>query len=236
MARMFGGPMVLTVVYGFWAANIQRDAGAVTGWNAVFGVVSGVLVGLVYLVVREMAPALPRGRRALLWAAFIGVAFGFIYSLTGATILRCVIMALAVTVPTFLAFFYRFFTEEVPDHAPVSPREPLTAGTESAMGALGTTGTGTGTTGTTGTMGTSPSSAGRVDDPLAVGRASAPPGAGRAAAPDPVRTGEAAPSSAEVSRLHRRLPGAKAEGSSPSHGISARLAARRRRGSGTKDV
>ncbi|MEU5955845.1 hypothetical protein [Streptomyces sp. NPDC047525] len=103
---------LLAVVYGIWAAGIARDAGPITTGNVLLGVVAGVVVGAVFMGLRRAAPRLPRELRAAAWAGFAGIAFGYLYSLTDATILRSVLMSLAVTGGVFALMFYRYYTSE----------------------------------------------------------------------------------------------------------------------------
>jgi len=105
-------PVVLGLVYGFWAAAINRDAGAFTGWNVLFGFVSAIAFAAAYAGVRALAPHMKRELHALLWTAFAGCAFGFIYSQTGASVLRSATIALAVAAGVFAVAFYRYYTHE----------------------------------------------------------------------------------------------------------------------------
>ncbi|WP_327354714.1 hypothetical protein [Streptomyces sp. NBC_01304] len=103
---------VLAVVYGIWAAGINRHAGPITGMNVLFGIVTGVALGVLYLAVLRLAPRLPRELRAFAWAALAGGAFGFLYSLTGVSILRSAGHAALVAGAVACAVFYRFYTSE----------------------------------------------------------------------------------------------------------------------------
>ncbi|MFF2850172.1 hypothetical protein ACFVT5_28115 [Streptomyces sp. NPDC058001] len=107
-------PAVLAVVYGLWAAEIRRNSigHGITGWDVLFGVVTGVIVGVLCFALHRVSHRLPRELRAAAWAAFAGITFGYLYSLTDASILRSVGMALAVAVWVGLATFYRFYTTE----------------------------------------------------------------------------------------------------------------------------
>ena len=105
-------PVALGLVYGFWAAAIHRDTGPITGWNILFGFVSAIVFAAVWIGVGMAAPHLRRELHALLWTAFAGCAFGFLYSQTGATILRSVFMSLAVAAGVFMVAFYRYYTHE----------------------------------------------------------------------------------------------------------------------------
>ncbi|MFI6336020.1 hypothetical protein [Streptomyces sp. NPDC050535] len=108
----WAGPVAGGLVYGFWAAAINRHADAVTGWNVLFGFVCAIVFAGVWTGVRAMAPLMRRELHALLWMAFAGIAFGFIYSQSGASILRCVLMSLAVAAGVYATLFYRYYTHE----------------------------------------------------------------------------------------------------------------------------
>ncbi|MCI3931915.1 hypothetical protein [Streptomyces sp. AN091965] len=112
LSHVLAGPLVLAVVYGVWAAGIHREGGPITGGNVLYGVVTGVAFGALYAAVRRFAPGLPRELRALAWATFAGVSFGFLYSLTDASVLRATGMAAVVAGGVFAATFYHFYTRE----------------------------------------------------------------------------------------------------------------------------
>ncbi|GAA3823970.1 hypothetical protein ACFS5L_33365 [Streptomyces phyllanthi] len=113
-------PAALALIYGYWAAAIDRGAlpdvgaaaGAITGWNLLFGFVTAFVFMALYTAVRAVAPRLRRESRALAWAAFTGIAFGFIYSQSDASVLRSTVMALLVAAPVFAVAFYRYYTHE----------------------------------------------------------------------------------------------------------------------------
>lgn len=105
-------PVVGGLIYGYWAAANQRDAGPITGWNVLFGVVCAIVVAAAYIGVRMLAPVLRREEHALVWAVYAGVTFGFLYSLTDATWLQSTFVALGVAVLVFAASFYRYYTHE----------------------------------------------------------------------------------------------------------------------------
>jgi hypothetical protein len=112
MIAKWAVPVAGGLVYGFWAANINRNAGAVTGWNVLFGFVCAIAFAAAYIGVRTVAPTLRREMHALVWAVFAGCAFGFLYSQTDATVLRSVFMSLPVAVGVFAVAFYRYYTHE----------------------------------------------------------------------------------------------------------------------------
>lgn len=107
-----GLPLLLGIVYGFWTSGIRRVGEPITTGNVMFGVVTGLLFAAVFFALHRFAPALPRELRALSWTAFAGIAFGFLYSQTDASVLRSVGMSLAVSALTFVAVFYRYYTRE----------------------------------------------------------------------------------------------------------------------------
>jgi hypothetical protein len=105
-------PVVLGLVYGYWAAANRRGGGPITGWNVLFGFVVGAAFALLYVAIRALAPHMKRELHALLWTAFAGIAFGFLYNQTGATVLRSTGMALVVAAAVFAVLFYRYYTHE----------------------------------------------------------------------------------------------------------------------------
>ncbi|ATL29193.1 hypothetical protein [Streptomyces formicae] len=108
----WAGPVLLGIVYGVWAAGIRRDAGPITTGNVLFGVVAGLVFAAAFFGLHRVAHTLPREVRALSWTAFAGIAFGFLYSLTDASVLRSVIMSLLVAGAVFVVTFYRYYTTE----------------------------------------------------------------------------------------------------------------------------
>ncbi|MFH8608688.1 hypothetical protein ACH4D5_14540 [Streptomyces sp. NPDC018029] len=111
-ARWAGLALLAGVVYGLWACAIRRDGGPITTGNVLFGVVTGLVFAALMFALHRVAPALPRELRALSWTAFAGIAFGFLYSLGGASVLRSTVMALVVAAGVFAVTFYRYYTTE----------------------------------------------------------------------------------------------------------------------------
>ncbi|WP_246113464.1 hypothetical protein [Streptomyces montanus] len=105
-------PVLGGVVYGLWACAIGRDSGPITGWNVLLGVVSGIAFIAVYLGLRVIGPRLRREPRACAWAAFAGISLGFLYSLTGESVLKSSVIACVVAAAVFGAVFYRLYTTE----------------------------------------------------------------------------------------------------------------------------
>ncbi|MGW0706675.1 hypothetical protein ACWD4G_12065 [Streptomyces sp. NPDC002643] len=106
-------PATLGLVYGYWAAAMNRDAGPITGWNLLFGFVTAFVFAALYLAVQTVAPRLRREFHAGLWAVFAGCAFGFLYSQADQhSVLRSTGMSLGVAAGVFAVMFYRYYTHE----------------------------------------------------------------------------------------------------------------------------
>ncbi|MFD4502832.1 hypothetical protein [Streptomyces sp. NPDC058457] len=105
-------PVVTGLIYGDWAAANRRSGGPITGSNLLFGFLTALVFAVVLFALLTYAPRLRRELHALVWTAFTGIAFGFLYSQTGESVLRSVGMSLAVAAVTFILMFYRFYTHE----------------------------------------------------------------------------------------------------------------------------
>ncbi|MET7652172.1 hypothetical protein [Streptomyces sp. NPDC005486] len=102
----------LGLVYGYWAAANNRSGGPITGWNLLLGFASAFVFAALYMGVRALASRVRRELHALLWAAFSGCAFGFLYSQTDAAVLRSAGMSLAIAAAVFATLFFRYYTHE----------------------------------------------------------------------------------------------------------------------------
>ncbi|MEV7287743.1 hypothetical protein AB0O01_24765 [Streptomyces sp. NPDC093252] len=100
------------LIYGYWVAANNRSGGPITGWNVLLGFVAALAFAALSYALLRTAPKLRREVHAVLWAAFGGCAFGFLYSEAGASILRSVFMSLAVAAVVFVVLFYRYYTHE----------------------------------------------------------------------------------------------------------------------------
>ncbi|MEU9452745.1 hypothetical protein [Streptomyces sp. NPDC048277] len=104
--------VVTGLIYGDWVAANRRSGGPITGWNLLTGFVSAIVFAVVLWAVMTYAPRLRRELHAVVWAAFAGIAFGFLYSSTGEAVIRSIGMALSVAAVTLIITFYRFYTHE----------------------------------------------------------------------------------------------------------------------------
>lgn len=107
-------PLVLALVYGYWAAANTRYGGPITGWNVLFGFVTALVFFALYMGVQSLGSHVRREVHAFLWAALWGCASGFLFSLSGRghTVLASTVLALAIAGPVFIVMFYRYYTHE----------------------------------------------------------------------------------------------------------------------------
>ncbi|MFJ8111236.1 hypothetical protein [Streptomyces sp. NPDC096132] len=105
-------PVTVGLVYGYWVAANNRAGGPITGWNLLLGFVSTIVFAGLWMGVAALAPHMMRELHAVLWAAFAGCAFGFLFAQTGASILHSVWMGAVIGATTFAVVFYRYYTHE----------------------------------------------------------------------------------------------------------------------------
>ncbi|MGW2421954.1 hypothetical protein ACWC0C_22335 [Streptomyces sp. NPDC001709] len=105
-------PVVLGLIYGYWVAADARQGGSITGGNLLLGWVSALVFAVACIALLTLAPRMLREVHALLWTAFVGCAFGFLYIQTGHSVWRSVLVSLVVAGCTFAVFFYRYYTRE----------------------------------------------------------------------------------------------------------------------------
>ncbi|MEU3841416.1 hypothetical protein AB0E88_15460 [Streptomyces sp. NPDC028635] len=108
----YGVPVVLGLVYGYWAAANRRGGGPITGWNLLFGFVTAIVFIVACIGVALFAPRLTRELHSGVKSAFAGISIGFLYSQTGDSILRSVALGLITGAAIYLVFFYRYYTRE----------------------------------------------------------------------------------------------------------------------------
>ncbi|MEV5932284.1 hypothetical protein AB0L56_05795 [Streptomyces sp. NPDC052079] len=111
-AALVAMPVLLGLVYGYWAAANRRQGGPITGWNLLFGFLTALAFALVLMALLALAPKLRRELHAVAWAAFSGGAVGFLFSQSGGSVLRSAGLSLAVAAGVFATMFYRFYTHE----------------------------------------------------------------------------------------------------------------------------
>ncbi|WP_030738594.1 hypothetical protein [Streptomyces sp. NRRL S-31] len=111
LARI-AGPVVLGLVYGYWAAANRRFGGPITGGNVLFGFLTALVFAVVCAALLALAPRLRREVHALAWSAFAGAAFGFLYIQSTPPVWGTVVISLLIAAGTFGTLFYRYYTRE----------------------------------------------------------------------------------------------------------------------------
>ncbi|MDX2562541.1 hypothetical protein PV371_23200 [Streptomyces sp. TX20-6-3] len=105
-------PAVIGVLYGLYAATVARQGGPTTLGQLWLGIVSALVLGAGIYVLRRHGRALFREARAAAWGSLTGIAVGFLYSLSGASILSSSGLGLAVAALNGVAAYYLFYTHE----------------------------------------------------------------------------------------------------------------------------
>ncbi|MFE6227101.1 MULTISPECIES: hypothetical protein [unclassified Streptomyces] len=105
-------PAVLGIAYGLYAATVSRHGGALTWGQLWLGLVSALLLAGAVYALRTHGRALPREARAVAWGALAGIAVGFLFSLSRASVLSATVLGLAVAAGVGGAAFYLFYTHE----------------------------------------------------------------------------------------------------------------------------
>ncbi|MGX4691080.1 hypothetical protein [Streptomyces sp. JNUCC 63] len=108
----WAAPFALGLIYGYWAAAIRRHGGPITTGNLVFGFVTTIVFTVVLASVLVLGPRLGREPHAVLWFAFIGVAFGFLFSQSGESVWLSVALSLLAGIGVGVICFYWFYTHE----------------------------------------------------------------------------------------------------------------------------
>lgn len=105
-------PVVLGLIYGYWAAANQRYGGPVTGWNILFGFLTALAFAVLCVALLSVASKLRREVHAVLWGAFSGAAVGFLVNQSHTSVLRSAALGVAVAASVFVSLFYRYYTHE----------------------------------------------------------------------------------------------------------------------------
>ncbi|MER5738249.1 hypothetical protein ABT117_21560 [Streptomyces sp. NPDC002262] len=105
-------PVLIGVLYGLYAATVSRHGGALTWGQLWLGLVSALLLAGGVWALRTHGHVLPRELRAVAWGALAGGATGFLYSLSGASVLSASMIGLLMGIGVGAGAFYLFYTHE----------------------------------------------------------------------------------------------------------------------------
>jgi hypothetical protein len=101
-------PAVLGVFTGGYAMFLDHTQGSSLPAAALLGLVTAVVVGAACYALGRMPSALMPEVRAVLYGALFGCAFGFLYCLSGATVLRASALGLGLGLVMAVTAFYVF--------------------------------------------------------------------------------------------------------------------------------
>ncbi|CAL9485128.1 hypothetical protein SUDANB6_03121 [Streptomyces sp. enrichment culture] len=120
-AAKWAVPVLLGLVYGYWAAANRRVGGPITVWNLLLGFLSALAFMALYIAVRAVARRLRPEAHAAAWGVFTGIALGFLYSQSAtASVLRSAGTGLLVGAGLSLMLFYRYHVREVTKRQPTA--------------------------------------------------------------------------------------------------------------------
>lgn len=105
-------PVTLGVILGWYATSIVRGGGVLTGTQLALGLVSGAVLAALCFGLGRIQKSLPRELRAAAYGALFGGSVGFLYSLSGKSVLAASVLGLLTGAAMLLAAFYTFYTRE----------------------------------------------------------------------------------------------------------------------------
>ncbi|UQX01908.1 hypothetical protein [Streptomyces sp. RerS4] len=104
--------LALGLVYGVWAAFINRQTGPVDAGNVFYGILCGALFAAIMYALAKVGPRLKREVHATAYGVFAGIAAGYLHSLTRESVLGAAVIGLFVGLGVGLTAFYRYYTRE----------------------------------------------------------------------------------------------------------------------------
>ncbi|MER5306822.1 hypothetical protein ABT034_03335 [Streptomyces sp. NPDC002773] len=108
----WGFPVTVGVLYGLYASTVARHGGDTTLGQLWLGLVSAVVLAVGIHTLHRYGRALPRELRAVAWGSLTGIAVGFLFSLSGASVLSSSGLGLAAAGVNAAAAYYAFYTHE----------------------------------------------------------------------------------------------------------------------------
>nr|WSX50788.1 hypothetical protein OG409_18670 [Streptomyces sp. NBC_00974] len=106
------GPLLAGLVYGVYAAFMQRQTGPVDAGNVFYGILCGAIFAACMFALARFGPRLKRELHAAAYGAFAGISFGYLYSLSGESIFKSAGLSLLIGAGVAVAAFYRYYTRE----------------------------------------------------------------------------------------------------------------------------
>ncbi|MFJ1749027.1 hypothetical protein ACIOJD_22685 [Streptomyces sp. NPDC088116] len=105
-------PLFVGVAYGAYASFIARGGGPASFGQLALALISGVVMAALVFGLVRVQNSLMRELRAGAWGVLVGGSLGFLYSLTGHSVLLSSGIGLAIGAATVIATFYVYYTRE----------------------------------------------------------------------------------------------------------------------------
>ncbi|MEU9088770.1 hypothetical protein [Streptomyces sp. NPDC048428] len=103
-------PVTLGVILGCYATSIVRDGGVLTGTRLALGLISGAVLAALCFGLGRVQKRLPPELAAASYGALFGGSIGFLYSLSGKSVLAASVLGLLTGAGMLVAAFYYFYT------------------------------------------------------------------------------------------------------------------------------
>lgn len=101
-------PLLMGLVYGVYAAFMKRQMGPVDAGNVFYGILCGAIFAACLVALARIGPQMAREPHAAAYAVFAGIAFGYLYSLSGESVLKSSGLGLLVGAGIGVAAYYRY--------------------------------------------------------------------------------------------------------------------------------
>ncbi|WP_406137974.1 hypothetical protein [Streptomyces sp. NBC_01089] len=111
-AAAVGVPLLLGVVYGLYTAFILSSGHVFSTAKTVLSIVSGLVLAVLAFGFGRIQHSLPKEARAAGYGVLIGGAMGFLYSMTGSSVLSSSFIGAGFGIGAVIATFYLFYTHE----------------------------------------------------------------------------------------------------------------------------
>ncbi|MFG2671773.1 hypothetical protein [Streptomyces sp. NPDC048445] len=103
-------PVTLGVVLGWYATSIVRGGGVLTGGQLALGLISGAVLAVLCFGLGRVQKRLPVELAAAAYGVLFGGSIGFLYSLSGKSVLAASVLGLLTGAAMLAASFYAFYT------------------------------------------------------------------------------------------------------------------------------
>ncbi|WP_328318629.1 hypothetical protein [Streptomyces sp. NBC_00388] len=105
-------PVLLGVVYGLYTAFLLSSGQVFSTAKTVLSVVSGLVLAALAFGFGRIQHTLPKEARAAGYGVLIGGAMGFLYSMTGSSVLSSSFIGAGFGIGALVTTFYLFYTHE----------------------------------------------------------------------------------------------------------------------------